>query len=139
MVEIAYTQKLLTYNIELRRASYIYRPILLTRIKSGRNITPFDFEAILDSGADRNLFPAEAYRIIGNNVESGRKVEIGGLGDPVTSYEHQVTLVFHRRTLRTKVCFANIIKNPILGRADFFTHFSEIKFKEQDKKFFLID
>ena len=51
------------------------------------------YEALIDSGADFNIFNAEIGEILGINIRSGKKVKFSGIaGKPFEVYLHNLTL-----------------------------------------------
>lgn len=132
-----YTERIYIERVTHQAKKY-FLPILKVNIKYGRRTLNGSLLATVDSGADRNLFPADAYRALGQHVETGLEVRIGGIGGEIIAYEHTVNLIFDDFHFRTKVCFSDEIKNPLLGRSDFFKHFSKVLFNETEKEFELI-
>jgi len=50
-------------------------------------------EALIDSGADFNIFNAEIGELLGINVRAGKKVQFSGIaGEPFEVYLHNLTL-----------------------------------------------
>ena len=53
----------------------------------------FAYEALIDSGADFNIFNAEIGELLGINVRAGKKVQFSGIaGEPFEVYLHNLTL-----------------------------------------------
>jgi len=51
------------------------------------------YEALIDSGADFNIFNAEIGELLGIDISSGKKVKFSGIaGEPFEVYLHNVTL-----------------------------------------------
>jgi hypothetical protein len=51
------------------------------------------YEALIDSGADFNIFNAEIGELLGINIRSGKKVKFSGIaGEPFEVYLHNLTL-----------------------------------------------
>ena len=52
-----------------------------------------NYEALIDSGADFNIFNAEIGELLGIDVRSGKKIEFSGIaGKPFEVYLHSLTL-----------------------------------------------
>lgn len=103
----------------------ILRPVIPVVIKyNGKDII---YEALVDSGADSNIFPAQIADILGINVESGEKREawgITGIGEDY--YVHSVELMVGGWSYDIKVGFLPNIARlgyGILGQKGFFDIF----------------
>lgn len=87
-----------------------------------------DVYALVDSGAEKCIFPSEIGRALGLDVKSGKKGPIRGIDDiENTAYYHEIEVVIGGRTLKILVGFMEKIPLPILGHDGFFDKF-EIKF-----------
>ncbi len=69
----------------------VYRPVVpITITRAGRSV---QYEALVDSGADMNIFDAQLADILGFDVTAGRKEEVHGItGNPQVYYVHPVTI-----------------------------------------------
>ena len=85
------------------------------------------FEALIDSGADYNVFHADVAAYLGINLKKGSKRKISGIGGKVlTGYEHRITLRLKDFTYHAPVTFsADIPENTlaVLGNNGFFDRF----------------
>ena len=103
-------------------------------IISYKGSASWPFQALVDSGSDRNLFPAGPARSIGIEVENGEKIEINGIGNSkVIAYSHKVQLFIANYKFETEIDFSRDQQTPLLGREGFFNHFKKIEFKEKEK------
>lgn len=93
----------------------------------------FGYEALLDSGADYNIFPSSIGRALGLDVKSVKEMEIGGIvaGEPLVGYVHQIEIeVIIGEKIKTLVVFADNISPDgygVLGQLGFF-NFYNVKF-----------
>lgn len=111
----------------------IFRPIIPLRIAHNQKIS-YPLNALVDSGADRNLFPAELGESLGIEIKKGKKVSIGGIGDvEIKAYTARVSLFIYTYKFETEVDFSYQHQRPILGRNGFFNLFKSIKFKERER------
>lgn len=69
----------------------LFRPIIpVTLHYQGHTIT---YEALVDSGADMCMFPAQIGELIGIDIQNGRKGTLGGVvGKTVDAYYHDIDL-----------------------------------------------
>ncbi len=68
------------------------RPYIPIRILHGDKFQ--DLMCLVDSGADLCLFPAKIGELIGIDLESGKKEQIGGIAEtPIVAYIHSVRLI----------------------------------------------
>jgi len=105
-----------------------FRPFVPVIVTKGKQSTLPIF-ALVDSGADFNLFPAQAAEIIGLKLKSGIKKPMFGIGgQQVMSYSHKVKLHIVKYSFETWVNFSESQNVPLLGREGFFDHFERINF-----------
>ena len=113
----------------------IARPYLAVYLFGGEHKTEFPFYALLDSGADRVIFPEELARVVGIEditQSADREPTIGFAGQTVDIYYHdlELQLVGDPRKLPVSVGFAPHVSLPLLGRT-FFQHFTSVCIKEK--------
>lgn len=111
-----------------------FRPTLPIRISKGDK-SSFYFQALIDSGSDRNLFPAGIAEFVGINVSKGGKREIEGIGGHVIrSYTHSVLItIWNSISFETEIDFSYDHQFPLLGRHGFFDKFKKISFREKKR------
>lgn len=115
------------------------RPIILIRISYGHHLS-WEFEALVDSGSDRNLFPAYLGEIIGINFKKVKPLKIGGIGSSqVNAFPVNVKLFIGTTSYQTVVDFSYEQQIPLLGRNGFFNLFKSIKFDENNRFFYIED
>lgn len=107
------------------------RPIIEIEMSYGdRN---FRYAALIDSGADMNLFQSEVAEHLGIDLEKGIKRSVGGIADGESQvyYVHPVTLTVGGWKYETTVGFMPALsKNGygVLGQMDFFNLFKKVSF-----------
>jgi len=82
--------------------------------------------ALLDSGADYNLFHGDVATYLGIDLTSGIKRHIQGIKGSITGYGHKITLRVNAHRYKTKVIFSSQIPDnalAVLGNTGFFDHF----------------
>jgi hypothetical protein len=119
------------------------RPIIQVTLRNPRETTApvIAYEALVDSGSDRNIFPAELASIIGIDLTETENVrDISGVvaSEQRRVYFHPIEIMLGGRdapSLLTQVGFMTDFTNigyGLLGRRGFFNQFSFVKFKEID-------
>lgn len=116
-------------NPETRKQELSFRPYIPIRLGYKKTIFETPIMSLVDSGADRNLFPASVAHALGVKVEKGKVRQHYGIGDvSVLSYAHKIKLFVGERSFETIVDFSNQQTIPLLGRLYFFNQFSSIQF-----------
>lgn len=90
---------------------------------------------LIDSGSDRNLFPAQWGEMVGIKINKGRLRKIGGIGksEPIEAYTHSVVLIIGTYKFQAEADFSYAQAIPLVGREGFFDHFAEVRFCQKDK------
>jgi hypothetical protein len=119
----------------------IYAPILKISLFY-KNYEHFDFDCVVDSGADFCVFPANLGELAGLDVFGGKDVATYGIGGKETLYFHNVKVeaiikdepwVFECHAgFSTKLNSKGI---GFLGRDGFFDLFQEVSFNQKAKMF----
>lgn len=108
-------------------------PFIDIRI-SHKNIISESFRALVDSGSDRNLFPAKVGELIGINFEKSIARTIKGIGGiRIKAYTRQVKLYLYDHAFDTEIDFSYQQDLLLLGREGFFNLFKGIRFREKDR------
>lgn len=102
------------------------RPIIPIELTTGGELIPCD--ALIDSGADVSIFPADLGEVLGIDVRSGERGFSGGMSDIDSSemFLHRITLKIGNFYCPTIVGFsyASTRRNyGILGQKGFFDLF----------------
>lgn len=113
----------------------IHRPYIHIRLKYKNRFEKTPFLCLVDSGADRNLFPAEIGELLGVKITSGRKrIHTGIGGIEIDSYIHEMKMFVGGYSFNTEIDFSFDHKVPLLGRHMFFRHFNMITFREKERE-----
>ena len=111
----------------------VYRPHIRFMFKIGHRFTRL-FAGLIDSGADRNLFPAELGEGLGINVKTGKRKIATGIGDKqITTYRHKNIELFFDQGFhfKTEVDFSYEMGTLLLDGVGFFDKFKRISFKKK--------
>jgi len=123
-----------TYLPEPSPEGDIFRPKVLVWISVGKKHSRI-FHALVDSGSDRNLFPAGLGESIGLDIKSGKERPIYGIGNAkLTAYGHNVLLHLGSGEFKTIVDFSYEQNMPLLGRRGFFDIFKRVEFRERKRE-----
>lgn len=112
------------------------RPIVpVTLSYKNREVT---FYALIDSGADLNLFPANLLPSLGIELSTGRQGQVGGITDGETQpfYFHKINLEVGGLIFKTEVAFMESLSqmgHGLLGQKGFFDKFL-VKFDYRNKE-----
>lgn len=92
------------------------------------------FHALVDSGAERNLFPAELGEVLGMKIKKGMSVDILGIGGvEIKGFRHKIRLYLGTLSLDTEADLSYEQQVPLLGRTGFFNIFNKVVFRESAK------
>ena len=111
----------------------IQYPVLPITIHAATKAASSD--SIIDSGADFSLFNQEVAEKLEIQIETGKPIQLTGIGGKITAYFHEVEIQLFDKKVKCKVLFSKQFKwhTNLLGRNGFFeTH--EITFREKEKK-----
>lgn len=112
----------------------IFRPFISIKLSIEFGKIIFPVEALVDSGADRNLFPLTLGEIIGINFKNNKQITLYGIGgSKIIAYRARLNIWLLGSKYETEADFAPLQKIPILGRSGFFNLFKSIKFREKDR------
>ena len=116
-------------KFKLEDGTELLKPIIPIGLLFGKKM--IRYEALIDSGADFNIFNAEIGEILGIDVRAGDKVRFGGIaGEPFEVYMHEITIDLGGWRHKTTAGFSYEISPygfGILGQKGFFDLF-KIKF-----------
>lgn len=110
----------------------IYRPVISIRIsKDHGQISPL-FDALIDSGSDRNLFPLRFATSITLKFNKTKPKQIMGIGKVlIGAYPAKINIWIGTKKYETEADFSPQQQAPLLGRQGFFDLFKSVKFDEQ--------
>lgn len=121
-------------NPKTEKVEYLHTPLIDIRLCYKHRLNKNLVRCLLDSGADRNLFPAEWGESIGINIKKGEKITHFGIGQGnVVAYRHKVKMYVGVYHFETSADFSYQQSIPLLGREDFFKYFKQITFLEKEK------
>ncbi|MBI2327475.1 hypothetical protein HYU92_04100 [Candidatus Curtissbacteria bacterium] len=118
------------------KPSTVLRPLVDVQVnyKHGQMIR---LTALVDSGSDYNLFPADICRVLGINLTKGTLIRIKGIGDapPIEAYRHfGIKIFFESLTIETFADFSSAHNQTILGQKGFFDQFQGIELRRPEEK-----
>jgi predicted aspartyl protease len=120
-------------DLKTKKRFEIFRPTVPIQISYNGSLS-WPFQGLVDSGSDRNLFPAQLGELIGIRVKEGEERPIEGIGGHIVkTYTHKITLKIHNYEFKTKADFSYRHEVPLLGRDGFFNFFKRIDFKEKKR------
>lgn len=106
----------------------LLRPIIPITLTSKRQGPVFEYEALVDSGADFCIFEAEVGKYFDLDIPSGKPIRFSGVqvNTGADAYLHDITLGIGDYTYQTTVAFSDHMSpegHGILGQHGFFDHF----------------
>lgn len=111
----------------------IFYPVVPVRLCYGHSLYKWIVNCMVDSGSDRNLFPAEWGERAGIRIKKGKLVKIAGIGDnSIEAFRHKVKLFIGTASFSVEVDFCYTQRQPLLGRKGFFNLFKKVIFNEQE-------
>jgi len=114
----------------------VARPIIdfLLNYKHGKIIGPF--RALLDSGSDYNLFPAEIADILGIRVVKGALRVTEGIGGKIVkTYRHSgIKMFVEGHSFETSIDFSKEVSVPLLGQQGFFDKINNVSFYRKEEE-----
>lgn len=110
----------------------VYRPMVMIRLSRDRGAISYPFDALIDSGSDRNLFPLYFASFLGIQFKKIKPKRIYGIGGSyVEAYTTKINIWIGTSKYETEADFTPQQKVPLLGREGFFNLFKSIKFDEK--------
>lgn len=110
----------------------IYRPMIAIRISKDHGPISLPFDALIDSGSDRNLFPLRFATSVGIQFKKIRHKQIIGIGKVIIdAYSANINIWVGTTKYQTEVDFSPQQQTPLLGRDGFFNLFKSVKFDEE--------
>ena len=105
----------------------VLRPVIPVKLKSASE--SFDYEVLVDSGADICIFHSEIGELLGINVPKGKPREVFGVGVKASIYYlHKITIEVGRWSYNVEVGFmpsvsGHAMRHGIVGQKGFFDNF----------------
>lgn len=127
-------------NSQTQQFTQVYLPMI--PIKLSLNYKPISpqFDALLDSGSDRNLFPMQLAKYLGIEFSKLKSSKVYGIGKGyINAYPGKVNIWLGNKSYETEADFSLQQNIPILGRNGFFNLFKSIKFDEKGQFVYIED
>lgn len=116
------------------RSLEIFRPFIPIKLSYAHGKISEDFDALLDSGSDTNLFPIDLGIIIGVNFRKSKKKRIMGIGKHlIDAYTSKTNIWIEGEKFATEIDFSPQQQTPLLGREAFFNLVKSINFRQNEK------
>lgn len=110
----------------------VYLPMIPIRLSTGQGQTSPYFDAVIDSGSDRNLFPITLATYLGINFKKTKPNKVYGIGENyINAYPAKINIWLGAKKYETEADFSTKQNIPILGRNGFFNLFKSVKFDEK--------
>lgn len=120
------------------RFKEIFCPYIPIRISTNQSNQSFPFDALVDSGSDRNIFPALIAEYIGIDLKRLKSYFMYGIGNSkILVYPAKITLWVGTNKFNTEADFSYEQDTPLLGRQGFFNLFKSITFKDSERFVYL--
>lgn len=115
-------------NEDFRRVGGGYgsfpRPYLRVRYLNPHTGKSLQAWALIDTGADDCVLPADFAGLLGHDLEAGNKVQIGGIHGHDFAYQHTTKIEIPGfSTEETLISFIGKLRQPLLGVRSFLSHF----------------
>lgn len=118
-------------NPETGLVGEIYRPMIAIRISKDHGQISRYFDALIDSGSDRNLFPMQLATGTGINFKKLKPRKIYGIGGRyIDAYTSKINIWLGTKQYQTEADFSPQQQMPLLGRDGFLNLFKSVKFDE---------
>jgi predicted aspartyl protease len=119
----------IAFDPKVDKLKTIYRPYALVKLGNENKWSKNFIKALIDSGADYNVFPSSFADEIGIDCVKGELQKITGVGGlSIDTYVHFVRIKVENKEFETVVQFGKDIQTPLLGREGFFNYFDYAKF-----------
>ncbi len=121
-------------NLKTGEVFVVYRPYVPLILCMNHKVKKDEIACLLDSGADRNIFPAAMAESLGVDITKGKKVLHYGIGKGgLIAYAHKVKLYLGNYGIDTEVDFSIDHDFPLVGRQEFFRFFKRVSILEKGK------
>lgn len=120
------------YDPKTGKKETVYLPTILIRVSNDQGTISYPFDALVDSGSDRNLFPLYFATYFGMQFKKIKPKKIYGIGENyIKAYPAEINIWLGTQKYQTEADFSIKQNVPILGRNGFFDLFKSIKFDEK--------
>jgi len=112
----------------------VYHPFIPVRICYKHQFLKNPINSLVDSGSERNLFPAYFGEKLKIKIKKGKPRDVYGIGGiKIKAYTHEMKLFIGMRSIKTQIDFSYEQEVPLLGRIGFFDKFKSVTFKEKER------
>ena len=130
---------MIKFHYKYSKTGPYYRPLIPITLR--HNKAECRYIALIDSGADFNIFHSELANVIGIDLSKLNKITFSGINKGTTGigYQAVISLGIEEKIFDTPVIFSNEISPNgygILGQSGFF-HLCQVKFNYKDKDIIL--
>ena len=113
----------------------IERPVIPILIRNPRSKQSVGYEALVDSGSDHCIFSSEIAEIVGIDIATGERDDIGGVvaGEKRPIYFHDIEISVGGNVRAIRAAFMPDLSTSghgLLGQHGFFDCFSFVKFEQ---------
>jgi hypothetical protein len=128
-------QTVLYYDKVTDRFAWIHQPKVTILVKVAGQLYPYTIDSFVDSGATRNLFPADILTYLHIPLDNGQKKAHHGIGGiDVVSYTHKAAILIGGYTIPTEIDFSSHHKPALLGIDSFFEFFDSVNFNMEQSQ-----
>ena len=113
------------YQFKYVKIGSYYRPIIPITLRDGSKT--IDFHALIDSGADFNLFPGRIADILGLDLRRVKSEQIAGVAGSAKAYPYALDIGIQDTFYRAPLVFSHEITLDnfgLLGQRGFFDRFA---------------
>ncbi len=112
------------YQFKYIKIGSYYRPLIPIALRDDDKI--IDFHALIDSGADFNLFPGHIADILEIDLRHGKSEKIGGVAGSAKAYPYALDIGIQNKFYHAPLVFSHEVtldKFGLLGQRGFFDRF----------------
>lgn len=112
----------------------IFKPMVDIMFTYKHSLPTTAVAAVVDSGADYNLFPVAVATALKIDLKKAPKKSIIGIGGKVIeAHTSPITIIFESELIHTEADFTDEGNYVLLGRNGFFDYFEYVKFSEESR------
>lgn len=121
-------------NPQTNKLQEVFTPFIQIRLSIHHNNPSPHFDALVDSGADRNLFPLQLGELLEISFKKIKPRFISGIGNiELKAYPAKINIWINNIKYSSEADFSREQKTILLGREGFFSLFKSIRFDEKGK------
>lgn len=133
IIKVKFRPQIVTHPASGKFEGIIYQPKIPLFLSIHGKLYPYKIEPFVDSGATRNLFPAEILDSLKIKLKNkNKRIHYGIGGKEVVSYTHEVKILIENYHFYTEIDFSREHKPPLLGLESFFRYFEYVNFNMLD-------